>query len=87
MGRSELEVCIEQSIRQINELDVKAVSEGVRNVHKLLFRLIQTNRGQLSAGAVSSAGGKNESIVDTSTLNTLNSELPEREQEQEQEQE
>lgn len=82
MGRSELEVCIEQSIRQINELDVKAVSEGVRNVHTLLLRLIQTNRGQLSAGAVSAAGGKNESIVDTSTLNTLNSELPEREREE-----
>lgn len=72
MSRSELEVCIEQSIRKINELDVGRVSEGVKNVHTLLLGLIQHGGGGMIATAKS---GRNHSVVDSSTLNTLNSEM------------
>lgn len=75
MGRSELEACIEQSIRQMNELDGRAVAEGVRSVHTLLLRLIQTNRGQLAPPGGSAR--HEPAVVDTSTLNTLSSEPPE----------
>lgn len=81
MDRKELEKSITQNFRKLNDLEIKNVFEGVKNLHDLLLKLIETENGSGNESkneVVGSMMNKVDRIVDSSTVNTVSSVMNEK---------